>query len=150
MKRVRFPIVVKRGSSQVKIYRDRKPGGHTYYRVAYHLGGKRHRLNFKDLGVARNEAEAKASQLSRGDIDAVQLYGKDRLVYGRALDAVKEFDLPLDGAAIEYSFSEEASRWRAATGCSASITFDFTVTELSANRLQTRSDEMIAAKTRKA
>ena len=33
----------------------------------------------------------------------MQLSGKDRLVYGRALDAVKEFDLPLDGAAIEYA-----------------------------------------------
>jgi integrase len=86
----------------VKIYRDRKPEG-TYYRVAYHLGGKRHRLNFRDLETATNEAEAKASQLSRGDVDAVQLSGRDRLVYGRALDAVKEFKLPLDAVAIEYS-----------------------------------------------
>jgi integrase len=101
-KRIRFPIVVKRGSSAVKIYRDRKPEG-TYYRVAYHLGGKRHRLNFRDLGAATSEAEAKASQLSRGDMDAVQLSGRDRLVYGRALDAVKEFDLPLDAVAIDYS-----------------------------------------------
>ena len=101
MKRVRFPIVVKRGSSAVKIYRDRKPEG-TYYRVAYHLGGKRYRLNFRDLQAATNEAEAKASQLSRGDVDAVQLSGRDRLVYGRALDAVREFDLPLDAVAIEF------------------------------------------------
>ena len=106
MKRVRFPIVVKRGSSSVKIYRDRKPEG-TYYRVAYHLGGKRHRLNFRDLSQARNEAEAKASQLSRGDIDAVQLSGRDRLVYGRALDAVKEFDVPLDGVAIQYAEAQK-------------------------------------------
>src|SRR6476660_5229694 len=101
-KRHRFPLVVKRGSSTVKIYRDRKPGG-TYYRVTYYIGGKRHRLNFNDLQQAVNEAEAKASQLSRGDIDAVQLYGRDRLVYGRALDAVKQFNAPLDAVAIEYS-----------------------------------------------
>src|SRR4029453_16778299 len=101
MKRVRFPIVVKRGSSEVKIYRDRKPEG-TYYRVVYYLGGKRTRLNFSDLQEATNEAEAKASQLSRGDVDAVQLSGRDRLVFGRALDAVREFDLPLDAVAIEY------------------------------------------------
>ena len=100
-KRIRFPIVVKRGSSAVKIYRDRKPEG-TYYRVVYHLGGKRHRLNFSDLRAATNEAEAKASQLSRGDVDAAQLSGKDRLEYGRALDAVKQFNLPLDAVAIEY------------------------------------------------
>jgi len=102
MKRVRFPIGVKRGSSEVKIYRDRKPEG-TYYRVVYYLGSKRHRLNFSDLQEATQEAEAKASQLSRGDMDAVQLSGKDRLEYGRAKDAVKDFALPLDAVAIEYS-----------------------------------------------
>jgi integrase len=101
-KRHRFPIVVKRGSSVVKIYRDRKPTG-TYYRVAYHIGGKRHRLHFNDLEKATSEAEAKASQLSRGDIDAVQLTGRDRLVYGRAVEAIREYGVPLDAAALEYS-----------------------------------------------
>src|SRR5262249_11249997 len=101
-KRQRFPIKVKRGSSVVKIYRDRKREG-TYYRVAYSLGGKRHRLNFRDLESPIREAKAKASQLSRGDVDAVQLSGKDRLQYGRAKDAVKDFALPLDAVVIEYS-----------------------------------------------
>jgi integrase len=101
MQRVRFPILVKRGSSTVKIYRDRKPEG-TYYRVTYYLGAKRQRLNFSNLQEATNEAEAKASQLSRGDVDAAQLSGKDRLEYGRALDTVKQFNLPLDAVAIEY------------------------------------------------
>jgi integrase len=101
MKRVRFPIEVKRGSSTVKIYRDRKPEG-TYYRVTYYLGGKRYRLNFSDLQEATKEAEAKASQLSRGDVDAMQLNGDDRLAYGHALEAVKEFNLPLDTVAREY------------------------------------------------
>jgi integrase len=101
-KRIRFPITVKRGSCTVKIYRDKKKRG-TYYRVAYQLGGKRHRLHFNDLEKARGEAEAKASQLSRGDVDAAQLTGRDRLVYGRALDAVKEHGVPLDAVALEYS-----------------------------------------------
>jgi integrase len=100
-KRVRFPIVVKRGSCAVKIYRDCKSTG-TYYRVAYHIGGKRHRLHHNDLNEAIAEAEAKAAQLSRGDIDAVQLTGRDRLVYGRALEAIRDHRLPLDAAAIEY------------------------------------------------
>jgi len=101
-KRVRFPIHVKRGSSTVKIYRDRQPTG-TYYRVVYHLGGKRHRLHFNALEKATAEAEAKAAQLSRGDIDAMQLSGKDRLEYGRAKDVIKEHDMPLDAVAMEYS-----------------------------------------------
>jgi integrase len=101
-KRIRFPITIKRGSSSVKIYRDRKPTA-TYYRVAYHIGGRRHRLHFVDIEKAICEAEAKASQLSRGDIDAAQLTGRDRLEYGRAKEAVKDFALPLDAVAIEYA-----------------------------------------------
>src|SRR5437016_6231703 len=92
-KRNRFPIVIKRGSCSVKIYRDRKPTG-TYYRVCYYLGGKRLRLNFADSQKAKAEAEAKAAQLSRGDLDAMQMSGKDRLIYGRALDAVKDYGVP--------------------------------------------------------
>lgn len=101
-KRDRFPLVIKRGSCSVKIYRDRKPNG-TYYRVAYHIGGKRERLNFSDLEKAKLEAEAQASKLSRGDVDAMQITGKDRLVYGRATEAVRETGIPLDAAALEYS-----------------------------------------------
>ena len=110
MKRTRFPIVVKRGSSEVKIYRDRKLEG-MYYRVVYYTKttvdgkdvSKRHRLNFSDLDEATNEAEAKASWLSRLDGDALQFSGRDRHIYARALDAVKEFDLPLDAVASEYA-----------------------------------------------
>jgi integrase len=101
-KRIRFPITIKRGSSVAKIYRDRKQTG-TYYRVVYHIGGKRHRLNFNDLQKATSEAEAKAAQLSRGDVDAMQLSGRDRLEYGRAKDAVKQFGMPLDAVAIEFA-----------------------------------------------
>jgi integrase len=109
MKRVRFPIEVKRGSSTVKIYRDRKPKG-TYYRVVYYIpkpiGDKvvseRHRLNFSDLQEATNEAEAKASWLSRLEGDALRFSGGDRHIYARALDAVRPFEVPLDTVANEY------------------------------------------------
>jgi integrase len=101
-KKQKFPLAVKSGASVVKVYLDRKPSG-VYYRVAYHLGGRRHRLNFRDLDKAKNEAQAKAAQLARGDVDAVQLTGKDRLAYGRALDAVKDLGIPLDAAAIDYA-----------------------------------------------
>ena len=97
-----FPLTVKTGSTAVKIYRDRKTSG-DYFRVVYYLGGKRHRLNFTTVEEAKTEAQAKAAQLARGDVDAVQLTGKDRLAYGRALDAVKELGIPLDAAAIDYA-----------------------------------------------
>lgn len=98
-----FPLTVKSGSSAVKIYRDERAGGRIYYRVIYYLGGKRHRLIFGDLDDAKNEAAAKAAQLARGDVDAMQLTGKDRLSYGRALEAVRAFNIPLDAAAIDYA-----------------------------------------------
>ena len=97
-----FPLVIRVGSSAVKIYRDRKPS-RDYYRVVFHLGDKRHRLNFRDLDRAKVEAQAKAAQLARGDVDAAQLSGRDRLVYGRALEAVREHGISLDAAALEYA-----------------------------------------------
>jgi len=105
-KRIRFPIEVKRGSSVVKIYRDPKPQG-IYYRVVYYLPGqdgknRRHRLNFHNLEAATNEAELKASHLSRMDRYASEFDGKDRLEYARAKDELREFNLPLDKVAIEY------------------------------------------------
>jgi integrase len=101
-KKDKFPFAIKAGSSVVKIYRDRH-----YYRVAFYLGGKRQRLIFRDLDQAKNEAAAKAAQLARGDVDAAQLTGKDRLTYGRAVDAIRPLGIPLDAAAIEYA---EASK----------------------------------------
>jgi integrase len=106
MKRVRFPVEVRRGSSVVKIYRDRKGEG-TYYRVVYYLPdrdgkSRRHRLNFHDLEAATNEAELKASHLSRMDRYASEFDCKDRLEYARAKDELKKFDLTLDKVAIEY------------------------------------------------
>ena len=97
-----FPLTVKAGSTAVKIYRDRKPSG-DYFRLVYYLGGKRHRLCFSSLDAARTEASAKAAQLARGDADAVQFNGKDRLTYGRALDAIRPTGVALDTAATEYA-----------------------------------------------
>ena len=105
-KKEKLPLAIKSGSSVVKVYRDTRQS-RDYYRVVYHLGGKRHRLIFRDLDKAKNEATAKAAQLARGDVDAAQLTGKDRLAYGRAVDAIRPFGVPLDAAAIEYA---EASK----------------------------------------
>jgi integrase len=41
--------------------------------------------------------------LSRGDVDAALLTGRDRLSYGRALDAIREHGLSVDEVAKEYS-----------------------------------------------
>ncbi len=98
----KFPLTVRRGSSVVKIYREEKPSG-AYFRVSFYKGGKRCGLNFADLDAAKAEADAKAAQLSRGDLDALHITGRDRLVYGRALEAVRPLEMPLDAAALEFA-----------------------------------------------
>jgi len=98
----KFPLTVRRGSSVVKIYREEKPSG-AYFRVSFYKGGKRCGLNFADLDAAKGEADAKAAQLSRGDLDALHITGRDRLVYGRALEAVRPLEMPLDAAALEFA-----------------------------------------------
>lgn len=98
----KFPISMKSGSATVKIYREKKASGH-YFRVSFYKGLVRCGLNFTDLDAAKKEAKAKATQLSRGDLEALQITGKDRLVYGRALEAIRPFDMPLDAAAIEFA-----------------------------------------------
>ena len=97
-----FPLTVRAGSTALKIYRDRKRSG-DYFRLVYYLGGKRHRLNSNSLDAAKREAMAKVAQLPRGDVDAVQLNGRDRLTYGRALDAIRPTGVALDTAATEYA-----------------------------------------------
>jgi integrase len=103
----KFPIAIRRGSCVVKIYRDRRRS-RDYFRVIYYLGGKRHRLVFSSLASAKAEADAKASQLARGDIDAAQLSGNDRLIYGRALEAIRHLEISLDAAALEYANARKA------------------------------------------
>ena len=97
-----FPIIVQRGSSIVKIYRDETKASGIYYRVTFYKGGKRCRVNFTDLAEAKAEAEAKAAQLSRGDLEALHINGRDRLIYGRALEAIRPLNLQLDEAALEF------------------------------------------------
>ncbi len=103
MKDEKFPLSIKRGSSVVKVAREVKPTGGIYYRVVFYKGGKRCSLSFTELDKAKLEAEAKAAQLSRGDLDALQVTGQDRHIYGRALEAVRSLGVPLDAAALEYA-----------------------------------------------
>lgn len=152
MKRVRFPIEIKRGSAVVKIYRDRKGEG-TYYRVVYYLPdqdgkSRRHRLNFHDLEAATNEAELKASHLSRMDRYASEFDGKDRLEYARAKDELKGFNLPLDNVAIEY---KDARRLLNGVPLIEAARFyeKHNLRGIKRQNLASAVDEMIAAKTRK-
>ncbi|CAN5237555.1 hypothetical protein BH20VER2_BH20VER2_12450 [soil metagenome] len=105
-KRVTFPVEVKRGSCTVKIYEEPKAGA-VYFRVIFHVGGKRHRVSFKTLEKALTHAELKAAEMSRGDADALQLTGHDRPIYVRATNALAGFNIAVDTAAEEYRTARE-------------------------------------------
>jgi integrase len=165
MKRVRFPIVKKRGSSEAKIYRDRKPVG-TYYRVVYYTRetekdedgkektfSKRHRENFSDLQEAENRAEEIASWLSRLDGDALRFSGSDRHIYARALDVVRAFDVPLDTVANEYSKARKLLNDARLSGVSLEDTASFYAKHkgrgITCKAVAQAVDEMIERKTQK-
>ncbi len=100
MKKDEFRRGVKSGSASVKIIRYLSKG-YTYFRLEWWLSGKRYTENYKDEAAATESAITKASQLSRGDIDVARLSGVDRLIYGRALEFVKDTGLSLDVAASQ-------------------------------------------------
>ena len=60
----KWPKVVERGHSIVKIYRTPSNGSNQYTTV-YYLGEKRVRKTYSDYGMAFTDAETTASTLSR-------------------------------------------------------------------------------------
>lgn len=106
-KSLKFPVVVRKGSCVVKIYRDPRRDDY-YYRLAYYLGGQRKRACFNTYAEAKEEADAVVAKQARGDLDALLLTGKDRLIYGQALEEVRGWDVRLDQAAREYADARKA------------------------------------------
>ena len=96
-----LPLVVRRGSTEVKIYRatDSFP----YHRVCYYTGGKRQVQTFADLKEAREEAEIQAAKLSRGDGLAAMMTSRDRVIYIDAKTHVDPLGVRIDAAAKEYA-----------------------------------------------
>ena len=68
MAKPKFPMVVKRGHTTVKIYLTPTKGCESFT-VVHYLGEKRQRKTFADLEAAVTEAEVIATKLSAGDPD---------------------------------------------------------------------------------
>ena len=102
MSKTKFPMVVKRGHTIVKIYLTPSHGCDAFT-VVYYLGEKRFRKTFGDLNLAIQEAEAKANSLSTGQLDVLTLTNADRLAYVRAVEALTPTGVPLEIAAMEYA-----------------------------------------------
>jgi integrase len=98
-----FPLEVKRGNATVRIYR-REKNGYEEFRLSYYdADGSRKLQSFSSLQTAKDEAAAKATSLSTGDVTALSLSGDDRLSYVRAMEALKPIKVRVEMAATEYT-----------------------------------------------
>ena len=99
----RWPVRVKRGNSTVTIYKaDRKKNGRTYreFKLAYYDQiGKRKLQSFNTLKKARRAANNVNVSLMKGEVKALVLSNDDKVVYLRALKALKSTGTALDLAA---------------------------------------------------
>ncbi len=100
-----FPLRIKAGSSVVVVYDQ--SARFPYYRVVHWLDGKRVMRTFRDLDEARTEAQLKAAELSRGDIASAEFSRPEALIYGRAIELLKDSGVGLDAAAAQFA---EAAR----------------------------------------
>lgn len=102
MKSQSFPLLIKRGSVTVKIYRG-VADGYESFTVAYHDGQKRKRQVFADLAKAKREADSVATKLCSGQIDVLNLTSQDRADFVHARAALEPAKVSLVVAAQEYA-----------------------------------------------
>ena len=101
-----FPVSIREGSAEVKIYQTPVTvGGKRYqqFTVAYYLGAKRVRQRFADFEEARTEAHAAAIKLANGEFAALKLNGSDSAIYTQCLDAARSVGKPLNLLVAEYA-----------------------------------------------
>ena len=119
--RSRWPVRVKRGNSTVSIYKaDRKKNGRIYreFKLAYYNEiGKRTLQSFNSFKRARKAADNVNVSLMKGEVKSLVLSNDDKVVYLRALNALKPTGTALDVAA--HLFAElvkvlggEHRRWK--------------------------------------
>jgi integrase len=101
MGKPKFPMIVKRGHTIVKIYKT-PSNDSDQFTVSYYLGRDRKRKTFADLGLAITEAETTASMLSQGELNVLELRNEDRLSYARAVEALKPLGVPLEMAVMQF------------------------------------------------
>jgi len=96
------PVLVREGNAQVTIYAS-TVRGRSRFIIAYRgLDGKRRTQSFADYDRAKQEAEIKAVAIHNGNLETLELTGKDRKAHERAMEIATEIKRPLDGALIEY------------------------------------------------
>jgi hypothetical protein len=97
----RRPLIVKVGSAEVKIYRD-KNRGCTRSTVAYFnsTGGRRRKF-YTDLETAKTAAQLAATKLQNGEVNVLELTNQDRSNYLHAVSLLKPLNTRIDLAISE-------------------------------------------------
>lgn len=91
------------GNVAVKIYARSKGEGYRVFEVADYSTGARRLRSFSDHGEARREAERIARLLASGESTAAQMRNPDAASYGRAVELLRECDVPLELAAAHFA-----------------------------------------------
>ena len=98
----RFPVIVKRGSVEVKIYRTPSHGCDRYT-VSFYQNGQRQRPSFSTLAEAKNEAEIITGRLASTDADVLLLRSADRAAYQRARQVLDPLGVAIETAAVQFA-----------------------------------------------
>lgn len=101
MKEKAWPRVIRQGSVGVKIYRVENRG-YVHHVISYYLGKSRVRKVVADFPKAKKEAERIATQLSKGEKEALKLTGADSTAYVHAQKLLQPLGVPLLAAVEEY------------------------------------------------
>jgi integrase len=109
-----FPITLKAGATAIKIYYSphrvqlqSKERQYDSYVVSYYRGEKRFRARFNSLEDAETEAQRIQTSILNEDLAALQLTGRDRLVYARAQEVAEKIGVDLDVMAKEYAAARQ-------------------------------------------
>jgi len=139
-----FPIVVKRGSANVKIYKT-PCRGVDCFTLSYWVDGVRKRQAFDNLEAAKTEAAASAARLTAGDLDVLTLTSADRAAYLRARQLLD----PL-GIAIEVGAAQHADAVKRLRGVSVARAVEFYLRHhdgiSAAREVPEIAEELLAAK----
>lgn len=101
MKKATFPLVVKRGSVSVKIYRTPSNGCDSYT-LSYYQDGVRKRPTFSTLQAAKDEANVVVNRLGNAEADVLTLTSADRAAYLRARQLLDSIGAHIENASAEF------------------------------------------------
>jgi len=95
--------LVRSGSVALKIYELTRAPAKKYFTVAWQIGPKRYRQNFKTLDIAKTFAQDKADALASGQVAAPSMTVADAQTYREAVRRLGPHNIPIHVVASEYA-----------------------------------------------